>query len=409
MTDDGEVRCRAHHKRTLWCFVGVGAAGTVLAALRIAYRGGLPDVWTGVGTLLALVGVVSLHAVTARVDADAYGLRRRTLLRRGSVPWPDIADLRVRLKYANTPRVQETRRVSLVLRDGREQLLPLPHSWTPDDPDFDTKLAALRALHRRYGIPESSHVPVISNRTAGRGWAGSLSLCVLLLAGAAVAAWLVPHTASQEREWRSAAPCTAETPAPERGECMSTRRPGAVAAAAVLPPSHDSAQLSHGDLLDGRGGTRHLGPPRLGLARHPSPYARGARYVRGVGRSGRRGGVPGRPVPGAHRLQPVRLRHSHRPRRRRSTRGDAPPRAGPVRGETDSRGAARSQERPAPRGGDGDSVPRGWHIAELDDAGTLIRLAAAPADLRILRELGPALPPSRVTTPPRGRTRQSHS
>jgi hypothetical protein len=40
------------------------------------------------------------------------------------------------------------------------------------------------------------------------------------------------------------------------------------------------------------------------------------------------------------------------------------------------------------RGSDGDTVPSGWRIAELDDAGTPVRLAAAPADLtRILREL----------------------
>ncbi len=39
-----------------------------------------------------------------------------------------------------------------------------------------------------------------------------------------------------------------------------------------------------------------------------------------------------------------------------------------------------------PRGGDGDLVPRGWDIAELDDGGRQIRLAAAPDHLgRILR------------------------
>ncbi|MFG2354822.1 PH domain-containing protein [Streptomyces sp. NPDC048521] len=43
------------------------------------------------------------------------------------------------------------------------------------------------------------------------------------------------------------------------------------------------------------------------------------------------------------------------------------------------------------RAGDGDTVPRGWHIAELDDAGTPVRLAAAPDDLaRVLRALRPA-------------------
>lgn len=37
---------------------------------------------------------------------------------------------------------------------------------------------------------------------------------------------------------------------------------------------------------------------------------------------------------------------------------------------------------------DGDSVPRSWHVAEFDDDGTPVRLAAAPADLaRLLRAL----------------------
>ncbi|MGW1467446.1 PH domain-containing protein [Streptomyces sp. NPDC002308] len=41
------------------------------------------------------------------------------------------------------------------------------------------------------------------------------------------------------------------------------------------------------------------------------------------------------------------------------------------------------------RGEDGDEVSGGWHVAELDDAGTPVRLAAAPGDLsRILRALG---------------------
>lgn len=40
------------------------------------------------------------------------------------------------------------------------------------------------------------------------------------------------------------------------------------------------------------------------------------------------------------------------------------------------------------RGGDGDEVSRGWHVAEFDDAGTPVRLSAAPDDLaRILPAL----------------------
>ena len=39
--------------------------------------------------------------------------------------------------------------------------------------------------------------------------------------------------------------------------------------------------------------------------------------------------------------------------------------------------------------GDEEAISRSWHVAELDDAGTPVRLAAAPADLtRMLRELG---------------------
>ncbi|WP_435608238.1 hypothetical protein [Streptomyces sp. C10-9-1] len=43
------------------------------------------------------------------------------------------------------------------------------------------------------------------------------------------------------------------------------------------------------------------------------------------------------------------------------------------------------------RGEDGDSVPRDWHIAELDDGGAPVRLAASPGNLaRILGALGTA-------------------
>ncbi|MDV9174115.1 PH domain-containing protein, partial [Streptomyces sp. W16] len=44
------------------------------------------------------------------------------------------------------------------------------------------------------------------------------------------------------------------------------------------------------------------------------------------------------------------------------------------------------------RGGDGDTVPGDWHIAELDNGGRPMRLAAAPDDLAlVLRELRTAV------------------
>jgi hypothetical protein len=72
---------------------------------RVAYRGELLDVWLGLGLLFALSGIAFLHAVTVRVSADAFGLHSRTLLRRRSVPWQDLADLRVYLQYAGRSSV----------------------------------------------------------------------------------------------------------------------------------------------------------------------------------------------------------------------------------------------------------------------------------------------------------------
>jgi hypothetical protein len=228
MTSAQEVICGPFRKRSLWFFVGLGAVGAGMAVTRLAYRGRLLDVWLIVGLLLALVGIASLHWVTAWVRGDAYGMLYRTLLRRRSVPWSAVADLRVR-RHAH--RYGTTLRVSVALRDGRKQLLPLLYGDLSHDEDFNAKLDALRALLSRHGAPESSHLPVISNSTAGYGsWAGPLALGALLLAFAGVIAAGVPSAASEERAWRSATPCAAETPAAERegrgrepgGECLRT-------------------------------------------------------------------------------------------------------------------------------------------------------------------------------------------
>ncbi|MDX3232013.1 PH domain-containing protein [Streptomyces sp. ME19-01-6] len=510
MTNAWEVTCRSSWKRPLWFFVGLGAAGVSLAVVCIVFWGRLWDVWLGVGLLLALVGIASLRRVTARVSADADGLHSRTLLRRRSVPWRDIADLRVRLKYANTPRVQETRRVSLVLRDGRKRLLPLPQSWEPHDPDFDGQLAALRALHRRHGAPESSHIPVVSSRTAGRGWAGSLGLCALLLAGAGVAAWFVPSMASDERAWRSATPCTAGTPTTERDTCLTT-----LSAVIARTESNPPKQRSWLYFTDGRPLERLDVSPeaaeefQAGDSVELTVWRGQVREVAGAGHVWREH-VPGAGelavvaavfalvagYPGAQVL--LRLRGRRLPddevlpsalpfgaaligtalwllplcylhpttlfaspvpitwaaagslvtlalfawawrATRVRTPGAADATEGPAETETEAFFAARFLEHtdynphgfgthivlgggppavtphPGPgrfaakripverltvanvrraRGSDGDTVPRSWHIAELHDGGTPVRLAAAPDDLaRIIRELVPAKTP----------------
>ncbi|MFG2623932.1 PH domain-containing protein [Streptomyces sp. NPDC048473] len=507
MTDVREVTCRPLRRRTLWSFVGLGAAGVSLAVVRMAYSG--LDVWLGVGLLPALVGIASLRAVTAQVSADAYGLHSRTLLRRRSVPWRDVADLRVRLKYANNSRIQDVRRVILVLRDGHKRLLPLPQGWSSDDPDFDAKLDALRALHRRYGAPESNHIPVVSYRTAGRGWAGSVGLCVLLLACAGLAAWFVPSTASDAQAWKAATPCTAETPATERGECLTTLRSVIAQTEANRPKRRswlyfadsrplerlavsreDAQEFQPGDSVEltfwrGRvrevAGERHVWREHIPAAGDLAVIAAGCVLAAGYPGAqvllrlrGRRlpddevipSALPFAGVLVGTALWLLPLCYLHPTTLLASpvaitwaaaglpatlglftwawhaTRVRTPGEAGAIEGfaEEEVFLAARFLEHtdynphgfgthivlgggppavtphPGPgrfaakripverltvkdlrraRGDDGDSVPRSWHIAELDDAGTPVRLAAAPADLtRIIRELGPAKTPA---------------
>ena len=207
MTEPREVTCRPEARRALWSSVAIGAAGAGAAGAWTAYRG--PDPLSlSFGAALALIAVVALHVVTARVDADAHGLRSRTLLRRWSAPWDEIADLRIRLRHASGSRGGQSRHVSVLLRNGRRRTLPLPIGRAQELPQFEAELTALRALHHHYGTdvpPESSRVPVIADHSAGR---------------VPVAAF-VSGTAADQRAWDAARPCTAATPVAQRGECLS--------------------------------------------------------------------------------------------------------------------------------------------------------------------------------------------
>ncbi|MGI5139122.1 PH domain-containing protein [Streptomyces sp. CA-106110] len=507
MTSGSEVTYRPRSRGVLWPCVALGAAGAGLAVAGIARWGEVPHVWVYIGLSVAVVGIASLLAVTARVDADTYGLRFRTLLHRRSVPWRDIADFRVRLYHKNIGSARETRGVILVLRDGHKRLLPLPRSSSPDDQDFDARVEALRALHRRYGTPESGHLVVVSNRTAGRGWVGSLSLCALLLAGAGLSAWFAPAAASYQHEWRSATPCTAATPAAQRGECLTT-----IPARIARTEAHRPKKYSWLYFTDGRPLERlevsyeaaqdfQAGDAvELTVWRHHVMKVAGAGHVwnRHVPAPGDMSvlaavlalaaGCPGAlvllrlrgrrlpddevlpsalPFAGALAgtalwllplcyLHPTTLLSSHVAIgweaagslvslaffvwAWRATRIRAPEAvtaaARPVKEEHEVLLAARFLEHtdynphgfgthivlgdgsPAviphsgpgrfaakripverltvknvrrARGSEGDIVPSSWHIAELDDAGEPVRLAAAPADLtRIIRELRPA-------------------
>ncbi|WP_328828060.1 PH domain-containing protein [Streptomyces ureilyticus] len=328
--------------------------------MRLVYGGGFRDVWAYVGLFVALVGIACFYGAVAQVSADAYGLHSRTLLRRRNVPWRDIADLRVYVQYGRNG--EEIHRVSVALRGGRTRRLPLPTSMSVDDrPDFDAKLDTLRALHRRYGASESDYVPVITYRSAGRGSAVALSLCALLLAGAGLAAWFVPVAESKKQAWTSAVPCTTETPAAERGKCLTTLP--AVIARTDVGTGKQSSWLYFADgrplerLSVSQEGAQGFRPARFLESTDYNPNNFGTHIVLGDG-------PPAvTPHPGPGRFAAKRI---------------------PV-----ERLTVKDVRRP--RGSDGDTVPRSWHIAELDDAGNPVHLAAAPADLtRIIYALSSA-------------------
>ncbi|WP_145868122.1 PH domain-containing protein [Streptomyces capillispiralis] len=521
MIDAREVTCRPRWTRTLWCFAGLGAAGAA-AAVVLGVRTSTAA-WPALGLLFALAGFAALHRVTARVRADAHGLHSRTLLRRRSVPWSEVADLRLRVKYANTARGEESRRVSALLRDGRGWVLPLPRTWTPRTEEFDATLSALRELHRRHGAAgttaEPARLTVISHRTTGSGWTGSLALCVLLLAGAGLALRMVPQVGAYEREWESAAPCAAGTSWADHGDCLSTvpaviertdpRRPKktsrlyftdarplerlAVSEEAALEfRSGDRVRLTFwrgevktiagdrhvwrdhtpgaGDVVMVAAGlTLGAGYPaariliRLRGRRRPDgevlpsalPFAVAlvltalwllplcflhptAPFASPVTTAWAAAGTlvtialltwawratrfrpPGGPEPlptertGDEVFLPARFLEAtdYNPRHFGThivLGDDGPPAVVP------HSGPGRFAARPVPvsrltlertrraGGGDPDTIPRTWHIAELDDAGTPVRLAAAPTDLtRILRALRPTAPEARAGTRPPG-------
>lgn len=508
MNSAREVICHPQEKGLRWILGGLGAAATVAAVGLWAASGMVA--WLVVCLLSVPTCLTSLNRATARVRADARGLHVRTLLRRWSLPWSDVADLRVRLKYENTPRAPEGRWVVVVLRDGRRRRLPLPVSWTPQDPDFHAALDALRALHRHHGTPESDHLPVISSRTAGRGWAGALVLCVLLLAGAGLAGWFVPGTGATERAWKSAVPCTAGTPAEDRSECLTTlaaviertepRRPreesrlyftGARPMRRLAVSQEAAQEFRPGDrvrLTLWRGevrtvtGERHVWRDHMAGAGEVAVVATGLALGAGypaarllIRLRGRRRpddevlpsalpfavplvvtGLWLLPLSHAYFARPLgptaaltwaaagtlvslallcwawRATRVRVPEAAPASGAAGGPSADALDGEVFVRarfleptdynphsfgthivlgggappaviphpGPGRYAARPIPvdrltlrdvrraRGGDGDTVPTGWHVAELDDGGTPVRLAAAPADLaRILDRL----------------------
>ncbi|MGW5635575.1 PH domain-containing protein [Streptomyces sp. NPDC003832] len=446
----------------------------------------------------------------AEVRADAAGLHIRTPLRRRTVPWADIADLRPRVTAL--PRGGQSRRLVLVPREGRPWLLPLPATLDPADPGFDAAVDGLRALHRRHGSPDSDRLVVLTERTAaGRGSAWLPVLCVLFLLGAGLAAHLVPRADGHYRDWRAAVPCPAATPAADRRECLDVlpavverteerrKQRGLLYFTAGRPVarvavSREAAlEFRPGDRVEltvWRGAVMEISGSRFVWREHVSPpgdlavvsaglalaagYPAARMLIRAIGR--RRlaadevlpSSLPWAAVLIATGAWLLPLCHRHPTTLAssqaapwwlagatatlamtawavRATRVRRPAGADAIAAEdtevflparfldaTDynphhfgthiaigggeppavTPGPGRYAARTVParrltvrdvrraRGSDGDTVPRSWHVADLDDVGTPVRLAAAPTDLaRILRALGAAGTLEEASTP----------
>ncbi|MFD0318028.1 PH domain-containing protein [Streptomyces flavalbus] len=227
MDDVREVSCRPRYRRALWAWFGVAVVATVAGGAAGLVLGG--PALLGVGVVPAVGAVAALRGATVRMAADGRGVRVwGPGRRRRAVAWSEVVEVGVRLRVVHSSGgTGEYRRVVLGLRSGRKWALPLPRGWESVDPAFTADLAALRALHRRYGRRESGRggqseqAPVVTSYTgAGRGWVGAVLLSLLFLGAAGLFASWMPDVTANERAWRAAVPCTAETPAAERQECL---------------------------------------------------------------------------------------------------------------------------------------------------------------------------------------------
>ncbi|MGW7816990.1 PH domain-containing protein [Streptomyces puniciscabiei] len=222
--NSSDIVCRSPWKHGVRWSVLLGAGGGLLAAVGLGCASVLPDTLplglVTIGVCMAGAGVWSLYLVTGWARADAHGLHSRTLLRRRSVPWQEVADLLVRVQ--TLPRGGENQRVMVVLRNGHRLLLPQPSGAAYGKPAFTERLAALRRLHSLYGTPGSSRIRYVRTNSVGSGRAGRLCGCLLLLAAAGTAAWFVPAATAYQRAWEAAVPCPAGASAAVSYDCLST-------------------------------------------------------------------------------------------------------------------------------------------------------------------------------------------
>ncbi|MFE1507889.1 hypothetical protein [Streptomyces sp. NPDC058726] len=340
MSDAREVTCRPRWTGALWILVGLGAAGTAAAVALRAYTG--VHAWPAVGVLPALTGLVALWKCTARLRADARGLHSRTLLRRRSVPGD---------------------RVRLTLWRGEVKAVAGDrHTWRDHTAGVGDLAMVAAGLTLLAGYPAARMLLRVRSRRRPDGevlpsalpFAAALAVTALWLLPLCYLHPTAPFASPTTTTWTALGTVTTLTLVVWAWRATRIRPPGPLG-----PPGQTGERLVRpGEPAEGE----VFLPARFLEATAYNPHRFGTHVV--VGGDGPPAVVP-HSGPGRFAARPVPVSRLTLQRVRRA------------------------------RGDDPGVIPGDWHVAELDDAGTPVRLAAAPADLaRILREL-----PARRTRP----------
>ncbi|HEX5117952.1 MAG TPA: hypothetical protein VFW65_22445 [Pseudonocardiaceae bacterium] len=132
----------AYTPRQRW--VSLGSA-LLVAVLTTGLTAGTPIYVVLAPLLLPAYIVVASYVGSTRIDE--HGLRTRSVWRRRTHAWADMADINTtRFNGIGVARSETMTRVGVTLSDWRRFKLPAPDSARrlADDPDFDRKLAAIR-------------------------------------------------------------------------------------------------------------------------------------------------------------------------------------------------------------------------------------------------------------------------
>ncbi|MFE0177539.1 PH domain-containing protein [Streptomyces sp. NPDC059002] len=231
MSEKSELSLRPRWRRNVRVLAVLCVLATAVSAALAACGVPAVEFWAVLAVCLACTTAFCPVWLRRRLDADAAGLRFRSLWRWRRIEWDEIARLGVVEK--DHGRGGRTRHVAAELRHGgRLVRLPLPYGTAPFDEIFDDELARLRALHRRHtDLPPAPEFPLFGAAPAEAPRARlvkarllPLFLCVMATAGAGyVAVMGIAPEERQAREWRASVPCPAtQGPADPRRDCRTT-------------------------------------------------------------------------------------------------------------------------------------------------------------------------------------------